>query len=85
MSKDTLALRKGRKEELSFSATENIMRRINTILAEGETVLGNSIHIEGDELMIYQLFAVRERRENTEDFSKLNMSNIGKRHKYVET
>lgn len=35
--------------------------------------------------MIYQLFAVRERRENTEDFSKLNMSNIGKRHKYVET
>lgn len=34
MSKDTLALRKGRKEELSFSATENIMRRINTILAE---------------------------------------------------
>lgn len=32
--------------------------------------------------MLCQLFAVRERRGNTEDFSNLNMSNIGKRHKY---
>lgn len=28
-------------------------------------------------------FCVRESRSNTEGFSKLNISNTGKRHKYV--
>lgn len=43
MSKATLVLKKGREEELSFSATENLMRVKNTILAEKnpETVLGD--------------------------------------------
>lgn len=79
------SIEKREKKELSFSATENLMRRINTILAEKEpeTILGDNIHIEWDELITYQLFAVRERRGHPEDFSKLNMNNIGKRHTYV--
>lgn len=43
MSKATLVLKKGRKEELSFSATANLM---SVAEKNPETVLGDNIHIE---------------------------------------
>lgn len=76
------SLEKREKKRTMVFATD-ILMRINTILAEEETFWGDNIHIEWEELGIYLLCTVRGRRGNTEDYSKLNMSNIGNVSKYV--
>lgn len=55
----------------------------HTSWREVETFWGDNIHIEWEEPGIYLLCTVRGRRGNTEDYSKLNMSNIGNVSKYV--